>query len=244
MGASMSDIQNVLEKLRGEVAECRVLSNVATDPEKRELFARVAEHINGLASAVQNELVVEPTIVVDAIDQRPANAIFVADKEVEAAGSTIVPKPASIFLQMGPWLVVVALAAVVGTLVLARAVKDPPFTALETKVGPSPTSQEETRQALADLKQAIAEFRSAEDDKRRLLSQQFDALVLRLDNLEKARAEIAEPTTRLDAETLSEPATKRERETLRHLRHRKISSFNSRRPSYWGSFGGAPQWRF
>jgi hypothetical protein len=241
MGASMSDIQNVLEKLRGEVAECRVLSNVTTDPEKRELFARVAEHISGLASAVQNELVVEPAKVVDVIDQKPANAILVADRrEAEAT----VSRQATEFFQMRPWLVVVALAAVVGTLVLARAVKDPPLTALETKVDPPPTSHEETRQALADLKQAIAEFRSAEEDKRRLLSQQFDALVLRLDNLEKARAEIAEPTTKLDGETLSEPATKRERETRRHLRHRKISSFNSRRPSYWGPLGGAPQWRF
>jgi hypothetical protein len=240
----MSDIQRVLEKLRTEVAECRVLSNVATDPEKRELFARVAEHISGLASAVQNELAVEPAKVADVIDQEPANAIFVADKEVQAPGPTIVPKSASIFLQMRPWLIVVALTAAAGTMILARAVKDPPFTALETKVDPPPTSQEETRQAFADLKQAIAEFRSAEEDKRRLLSQQFDALVLRLDNLEKARAEIAEPATKLDGETLSEPATKRERETLRRPRHRKISSFNSRRPSRWELFGGAPQWRF
>jgi hypothetical protein len=45
----MSDVQRVLEKLRSEVAECLLVSNVATDPEKRELFARVAEHISGLA---------------------------------------------------------------------------------------------------------------------------------------------------------------------------------------------------
>ena len=56
----MSDIQSVLGKLRSEVAECLVLSNVASDPEKRQLFARVAEHISGLASAVQSELVTEP----------------------------------------------------------------------------------------------------------------------------------------------------------------------------------------
>jgi hypothetical protein len=136
----MSDIQNVLEKLRGEVAECRVLSNVATDPEKRELFARVAEHISGLASAVQNELVVEPAKVVDVIDQKPANAIFVAGRrEAEAADSIVVPRQATKFFQMRPWLVVVALAAVVGTLVLARAVKDPPFTGLQTTVGPPPS---------------------------------------------------------------------------------------------------------
>jgi hypothetical protein len=67
-GAFLKDIQTHLEKLRGEAAECLVLSNLATDPEKRQVFARLAEHITGLASAVQNEVAVEPANVVRATE--------------------------------------------------------------------------------------------------------------------------------------------------------------------------------
>ncbi len=216
----MSDVQRVLEKLRSEVAECLVVSNVATDPEKRQLFARVAEHISGLASAVQKELVV-PADVVEVVNQKPTNAIHGSEsKEAKAANSIIVPNHATELLRMHPWLAVVVLLAAAGAFVLIWAEKDSSFTALEAKVDP-PQAPQEGNQAIADLKQAIIEFRSAEDDKRRLLSQQLDALAARVDNLEKARAEIAEPTTKLEAETVSEPTTKPEREIVRRSRHRK-----------------------
>jgi hypothetical protein len=238
----MSDVQKVLEKLRGEAAECLVVSNVATDPEKRELFARVAEHIGGLASAVQNELVV-PANAVDVVNREPANLILGSEsKKAKAANSTIVPKYATELLRMHPWLAVVVLLAAAAAFVLIRAEKDSSFTALEAKVDPPQAPREATNQAIADLKQTIMDFRSAEDDKRRLLSQQLDALAARIDNLEKARAEIAEPTTKLEAETVSEPTTKPGREMLRRSRHRKTSS--SRKGSGWGPFGGSPQWRF
>jgi hypothetical protein len=229
-------------KLRGEVAECLVVSNVAADPEKRQLFARVAEHISGLASAVQNELVV-PADVVDVVNPKPTSVIHGSgSKEAKAANSSIVPKHATELLRMHPWLVVVVVLAAAGAFVLIRAEKDSSFTALEAKVDPPQAPLEATNQAIADLKQTIIEFRSAEDDKRRLLSQQLDALAARVDNLEKARAEIAEPTTKLEAETVSEATTKPRREMVRRSRHRKATS--SRRGSAWGPFGGSPQWRF
>lgn len=238
----MSDVQRVLEKLRSEAAECLVVSNVATDPEKRQLFARVAEHISGLASAVQNELVLPPDLV-DVVNQRPTEVIRGSgSKEAKAANSTIVPKHATELLRMHPWLAVAVLLAAAGAFVLIRAETDSSFTALEAKVDPPQAPQEATNQAIADLKQTIMDFRSAEDDKRSLLSQQLDALATRVDNLEKARAEIAEPTTKLEAETVSEPVTKPERKMQRHSRHRKTSS--SRRASGWALFGGSPQWRF
>jgi hypothetical protein len=238
----MSDVQRVLEKLRSEVAECLVVSNVATDPEKRELFARVAEHISGLASAVQKELVVPPDVV-DFVNQRPTDVIRGGEsKEAKAANSIIVPKHATELLRMHPWLAVVVLLAAAGAFVLIRAEKDSSFPALEATVDPAQAPQEATDQAIADLKQTIMDFRSTEDDRRRLLSQQLDALAARVDNLEKARAEIAEPTTKLEAETVSEPTAKPGREILRRSRHRKTSS--SRRASVWGLFGGSPQRRF
>ena len=46
----MKDMQAHLEKLRREAADCRLISDLATDKEKRELFSRVADHLGVLAA--------------------------------------------------------------------------------------------------------------------------------------------------------------------------------------------------
>ena len=45
-----------LEKLRAEAAECKRISEVATDKKKRELFARLAAHLNLLAAEVARSI--------------------------------------------------------------------------------------------------------------------------------------------------------------------------------------------
>jgi hypothetical protein len=172
-------MQTHLEKLRREAAECLVLSNLATDPAKRELFARVAEHMTELASAVQKEVAGGPL------------------NEVRAADTAVVDqKQAARSRQLLPWFVVVVLLAAAGAFVLAGAKKDPSSaTVLEAKAEPPPTLQEDTNQA-------IAKFLSAEDEKRKALLEQLGALAARVDKLEKAHAEIAEPTTKSDAGTV------------------------------------------
>ena len=183
----MKDVQTHLEKLRREAAECLVLSNLATDPEKRQLFAMVAEQITGLASAVQKEVVVEPANVVRATETA------VTDRK-RATGSG----------QILPWFMIVILIAAVGAIAWPRVEKDASVTALEAKAEPPAAPQE-------DAKQAIAQFLSAEEEKRKLLSEQLGALAARVDNLEKARAEIVEPATKRDPETTGQS---------RHRRHR------------------------
>lgn len=42
-----------LEKLRADAAECALIRDLATDPNKRELFARLAAHMSVLASEVE-----------------------------------------------------------------------------------------------------------------------------------------------------------------------------------------------
>jgi hypothetical protein len=66
----MQDIQAHLEKLRQEAANCRRISDHATDKKKRELFSRLADHLNVLAGELArvvesankagDELCVEP----------------------------------------------------------------------------------------------------------------------------------------------------------------------------------------
>jgi hypothetical protein len=49
----MKDMQAHLEKLRSDAAECALISNLATNQEKKELFARLAEHLTVLASEIE-----------------------------------------------------------------------------------------------------------------------------------------------------------------------------------------------
>jgi hypothetical protein len=49
----MQDIQAQLEKLLADAEECALISRLATDREKRDLFARLAEHLKVLADHVK-----------------------------------------------------------------------------------------------------------------------------------------------------------------------------------------------
>jgi hypothetical protein len=49
----MKDMQAHLEKLRADAAECALIRDLATDPKKRELFTRLAEHLGVLAGEVE-----------------------------------------------------------------------------------------------------------------------------------------------------------------------------------------------
>ena len=57
----MQDMVSQLEKLRTDSAECKLISDLATDPTKRELFARIAKHLVVLADEVEREISQRPT---------------------------------------------------------------------------------------------------------------------------------------------------------------------------------------
>jgi hypothetical protein len=52
----MIDMRKQAEKLRTEAAECALIRDLATDPVKRDLFARLTEHLNVLASEVERAI--------------------------------------------------------------------------------------------------------------------------------------------------------------------------------------------
>ncbi|WP_298106872.1 hypothetical protein [Bradyrhizobium sp.] len=52
----MQDMKTHLEKLRADAAECALIRDLATDPAKRELFTRLAEHLAILAGEVEAAL--------------------------------------------------------------------------------------------------------------------------------------------------------------------------------------------
>jgi len=52
----MKDMEQHLRKLRADAEECSMISKLATDRQKRELFARLAEHLSVLASEVERAI--------------------------------------------------------------------------------------------------------------------------------------------------------------------------------------------
>ena len=52
----MRDMREYLEKLRVQISECEMIRDLATDPKKRELFSRLAEHFKVLAGEIEKTI--------------------------------------------------------------------------------------------------------------------------------------------------------------------------------------------
>jgi hypothetical protein len=52
----MHDYQIRFEKLRTDAAECRQICDLATDPQKRQMFDRLALHLTTLADQVEQAM--------------------------------------------------------------------------------------------------------------------------------------------------------------------------------------------
>src|SRR6266446_4832478 len=67
----MTDLQAHLNKIRSDAAECILLSTLVTDG-KREVFARMAEHLNGLALEVERTIAANGADAARAADHKQA----------------------------------------------------------------------------------------------------------------------------------------------------------------------------
>ena len=52
----MQDMRAHLEKLRSDAVDCQIISDLATLPQKRELFAKLAAHHRKLADEVERAI--------------------------------------------------------------------------------------------------------------------------------------------------------------------------------------------
>ena len=52
----MKDMGAQLERPRLDAEDCTLISRLATNPDKRELFARLAKHLETLASEVERAI--------------------------------------------------------------------------------------------------------------------------------------------------------------------------------------------
>jgi hypothetical protein len=53
---AMQDMQVHLEKLRTEASECQMISDLASNKQKRDLFAMLAEHHRRLADEIERAI--------------------------------------------------------------------------------------------------------------------------------------------------------------------------------------------
>jgi hypothetical protein len=58
----MKDMQAHLERLRVQITECEMIRDLATDPGKRNLFARLAKHFGVLAAEVEKAIADQSSI--------------------------------------------------------------------------------------------------------------------------------------------------------------------------------------
>ena len=140
------------------------LSNLVTE-ERRQLFARIAEHLNSLASEIETETVTN-------VAEEPAGPYHQVDFGAQDVGSTDHQQPARPWSQHWPLFV--------GLLVIAGAV----FWAMNysfSRANLPPTAEP----ASQNSNQELAALLSGERAERKAFSQQLDALIVRLDSLSR-----------------------------------------------------------
>ena len=194
---SMTDIRAHLDKIRSDAAECILISSLAPDG-KGEVFARTAEHLNGLA------LEIEKTIAANTADNgKRGESVHVArpadHKEAVAAeygcrasstGRATAPNGSMVVGYRFRWhcrnILVGEYAGEYSSL----------FSALQPKHETSQAPQHNTIQA-------ISTFLSVEQADRKILTEQLSVLTARLDNLataldnhKTAGAEIVAPSNK------------------------------------------------
>lgn len=52
----MLNMQEQLKKLRAEAADCRLMSDLSADKEKRQLFSQRADHLTALATELAQRI--------------------------------------------------------------------------------------------------------------------------------------------------------------------------------------------
>lgn len=168
----MKDPQAHVRKIRSDAAECLTLSNLVTE-DRRHLFARIAAHLNSLASEIESEAVTsvagEPNATVNKQDAVVHHPVPAADQSKTSHSWNGTP-----WLLL-PFSVVIA-GAVFG---VTNQTKKDSFSVV-------PTTKAELSAATHDeITQQLASFLSDEKEERKAIREQLSALVMRLDGLAK-----------------------------------------------------------
>jgi BA14K-like protein len=166
----MKDIYVHLRKIRSDAAECLVLGTLASDG-KREMFTRIATHLNALALDLEKSIATRTVNGADGPEEE--NIAFNAPPRPDTAG-----RPRHHLR----WLGIVVLAAIVaGTLwgLLTDHMSPSQYWSLK-----DPKHESATSTPQKDPNEALATLISTEQVERKLLSERLTALAGRLDTLD------------------------------------------------------------
>ena len=224
----MTDIQTHLSKIRSDAAECILLSGLATDDARREMFVKTAEHLNLLAFEIEKTIAANSaksphgegvTLVPLAQEELVTTDIAAVNKHAAGSGdpekavdadiAVAHHQPAARPRRMLPWLLVIVLGGIVWAFLWAnKPVKD--YWTLLSTLPSKLSALQSTHEASSsqdDTKQALATLLSEEQADRKRLSDQIGALSARLDNLVTAlgnlkisRGEVAGPPNKIGVE--------------------------------------------
>jgi tetratricopeptide (TPR) repeat protein len=175
----MTDMQAQLGKIRSDAAECLVLSGLANN-ERKEMFAKMAEHLNGLAFEIEKKINADGPVV-PFVGHRLAESIgdpSSADGLPVASDTPAAAYQARRSHRLLPWLLVVAATLITG--VFFRTNENAKFLSLLTV-----QSEQETPLLPQNDLEQVRLLTDAESG-RRLIADQLGALAARVDSFEKA----------------------------------------------------------
>src|SRR5579872_1874549 len=162
----MKDMQAHARKIRSDATECMMLSNLVTE-ERGHLFARIAEHLNSLALEIETETVTN--------DEPAAPSHQQVDFAAHHAAATDHLQAARSWHQH-PWVLFVGLLVIAGAIVWAMN-----RTELQSISQADPPPK--TSPANLDSNQELAVLLSDEKEQRKVIGEQLNALIGRLDTL-------------------------------------------------------------
>jgi hypothetical protein len=194
----MTDMQVHLKKIRSDAAECLMLSSLATT-EKREIFVKIAEHLNRLASEVERTMAIDSANVTRA-EHRPEAVVTdqMATENIATDSAAAHHQQAARPRRLLLWLLVVVLGGIIGALFWAdNPTKEYWFSStFQSKHETSPAPKDE-------IQKALATFLSDEQAERKVLREQLSALAARVDDLvtalndlRTARADVGRPSNK------------------------------------------------
>jgi BA14K-like protein len=177
----MADIQTHLKKIRSDAAECLVLSSLASDG-KREVFIRIAEHLNTLALELETSIRVATNTA-----GVPKNEEISVINAPPRAGARQVGTPRRIL----PWMLVIIFGAIAAAVIWTNnpAEKYRAFMQWQRGLPPQENSDRAFAESLVSGEQAERKLLS---DRVAAIAGRLDDIANSLDSLKKARAETAD----------------------------------------------------
>jgi TPR repeat protein len=190
----MTDMQAQLGKIRSDAAECLVLSGLA-DSERKEMFAKMAEHLNGLALEIEKKIAADGPVV-PFVGHRLAESII---DPSSALGLPAVSNTSAAAYQakrshrLLPWLLIIVATLITGVFFWTNENAETFLSLLTVQ------SKQETPPLLPQNDAKQVRLLSDDESGRRSIADQLGALAARVGSFEKALQDLKGDSKRVSS---------------------------------------------